>query len=818
MRKILTMLAVALTALTIVGQAQTKTGKITGTVIDGNTKTIESSTITLLKAADSTVVKLSVADKTGKFVFEAIPEGKYLVSISAVGHKKEFSDVIEINAANVTVNLKTIELFPLAKSLDAVVITTKKPLVEQKIDRMVVNVDAAVSNVGTTALEVLEKSPGISVDKDGNISLKGKQGVQIYIDGRPTYLAGADLVNYLTGLSSSQLDQIEIMTNPPAKYEAAGNSGIINIKTKKTKQFGYSGSISSTYSQSRYPRLNESFNFNYRKNKVNLFTNLSYNNRKSFNDIDIQRKFIESSTKEVKSHFDQETKIRDENQSYYAKLGMDYSASKNTTFGFVLTGNINPSKFKSNSDVYISDPNKNLVSRTLANSGNEAKWKSFTSNLNFRHVFDSTGKELTADFDYLNYGRANSTFLINAYYDPSGLPFMKADTLYGNLPQDINIRTAKFDYLHPLKNGAKFEAGVKTSFVTTDNDAIYDSLNYGVRVRDIGRSNHFKYEENVNAIYVNYSRPISKKIFGQFGLRAENTNAKGNQLTTGENFKRNYTQLFPTAYFMYKANEKNSFGLNYGRRINRPNYEDLNPFLEFLDKYTFEKGNPNLKPQFSHNIELSHTYKGFLTTTLNYTKTTDIINEVLEQFPDKNETAIKKENIAEQQQFGIAVNAGGEIKKWWSANLYANVYNNKFEGIINGGFESISASTGQFNLSNQFKFGKTWGAELSGFYRTPGIDGVFRINGFGMLNLGVSKQVLKGKGALRFSVRDVLYSQKINGTIKYGNIDAAFQQARDSRVFSLNFSYRFNKGKVNSQKRKTGGASDEQDRINTGGN
>jgi len=797
MRKILTMLTVALSALTLTSQAQTKTGKITGTVIDGNTKTIESATITLLKAADSTVVKISVADKTGKYVFEAIPDGKYLVSISAVGHAKGFSELVEINSINTSVNLKTIELIPQAKSLNAVVITTKKPLIEQKVDRMIVNVDATVTNVGTTALEVLEKSPGISVDKDGNISLKGKQGVQIYIDGRPTYLAGADLVNYLTSLNSSQLEQIEIMTNPPAKYEASGNSGIINIKTKKTKQFGYNGSISSTYSQGR---------------------NLSYNSNQNFNDIKIQRKFIETSTKEVTSHFDQETKLKNENQSYYAKLGMDYSVSKKTTIGFVLTGNINPSEFKSNSDVYIYDPNRNLLSRTLANSGNNTKWKSYTTNLNFRHVFDSSGKELTADVDFLNYGRKNSNSLINAYYDPFGIPYMKADTLYGNLPQDIDIRTAKFDYLHPLKNGAKFEAGVKTSFVTTDNDAIYDSLNYGIRVRDVNRSNHFKYDENVNAVYVNYSRPLSKKIFGQFGLRAENTNAKGNQLTTGEKFKRNYTQLFPTAYFMYTANEKNSFGLNYGRRINRPNYEDLNPFLEFLDRYTYEKGNPNLRPQFSHNIELSHTYKGFITTTLNYTNTTDIINEVLEQFPDKNETAIKKENIAKQQQFGIAVNAGGEINKWWSANLYANVYNNKFEGIINGGFETISASTGQFNLSNQFKFGKTWGAELSGIYRTPGIDGVFRIGGFGMMNLGVSRQVLKGKGALRFSVRDVLWSQKIGGTIKYGNIDAAFQQVRDSRVFSLNFTYRFNKGKVNSQKRKTGGAGDEQDRINTGGN
>lgn len=818
MRKILIMLAVGLVSLTASSQSQTSTGKIQGTVIDGSTKTIESATITLLNAVDSSVVKLSVADKTGKYVFEIVPYGKYIVSISAVGHLKGYSELVEINAVNQLVNLKTIELIPQAKSLSAVVITTKKPLIEQKIDRMVVNVDASVTNVGTTALEVLEKSPGISVDKDGNISLKGKQGVQIYIDGRPTYLGGADLANYLTSLSSSQLDQIEIMTNPPAKYEASGNSGIINIKTKKTKQFGYSGSISSTYSQSRYPRPSQSVNFNYRKNKVNLFTTLGYNNRKSFNDIDIQRKFIESSTKEIKSHFDQETKIRDHRQSYNAKLGLDYSISKKTILGVVMTGSINPSNFRSNSDVNISDAGNILLSRTLANSGNDTKWQSFTTNLNLRHVFDSTGKEFSADVDYLNYKRTNSNHLINAYFDPMGQPMQKADTLYGNLPQDITVRTAKFDYTHPLKKGAKFEAGLKTSFVSTDNDAIYDSLNYGVRVRDIGRSNHFMYEENVNAAYVNFSKPLSKKIFGQFGVRVENTNAKGVQLTTGEKFNRNYTQLFPTAYLQFKANEKNSYGLNYGRRINRPDYEDLNPFIEFLDRYTYERGNPNLKPQFSHNIELNHTYKGFLTTTLNYTRTTDIINEVLEQFPDKNETAIKKENIARQRQYGLAVNAGGQIKKWWSANLYANVYNNLFEGMINGGFEKISATTGQFNVSNQFKIGKTWGAELSGFYRTPGIDGVFRIGSFGMMNLGVSKQVLKGKGSLRFSVRDVLYSQQIDGTIKYGNIDAAFQQARDSRVFSLNFSYRFSKGKVNAQKRKTGGAGDEQNRINTGDN
>lgn len=819
MRKILIMLTVVLTTLSFVSYAQVKNGKIIGTVIDGNTKTIESATITLLRAKDSSVVKMSVADKTGKYEFDAVSEGKYLVSISAVGHNKGFSETFDISSTNSLVTLKTIELVPKPKSMSEVTVTAKKPLVEQKLDRMVVNVEASVTNVGATALEVLEKSPGITVDKDGNISLKGKQGVQVYIDGRPSYLGGNDLANYLRTMNASQLDQIEIMTNPPAKYDAAGNSGIINIKTKKTKQFGYSGSISSTWSQGRYAKVSESVNFNYRKNKVNLFTNIGYSNRKNFQNLDIQRKFIDASTKEIRSHFDQLGRLNDGGESLNGKLGLDFYATKKTTIGAVVNGFYNPGYFNSRSDVAISDVNNVLLSRTLSATSNDRKWKHLGANVNFRHVFDSTGKELTMDADFLTYNSTNAQDLFNGYYKPDGSPFSKPDTLLGSLPQKIKIYTAKADYLHPLKNNAKFEAGIKTSFVETDNNAVYDSLNNGIRVRDIGRTNHFIYEENVNAAYINYSRPLSKKISAQLGLRLEHTNAKGNQVITGEKFSRNYVQLFPTAYLQYNLNEKNSFVLNYGRRIERPDYEDLNPFITFLDKYTFEQGNPNLSPQFAHNIELSHTYKGFLTTTLNYNNTTDIIEEVLEQNTDKNETFVKKSNIASRKQYGISVNAGGQIKKWWMANLWTNVYNNHYKGVVNGDNISLGATTAQVNLSNQFKFNKGWSAELSGFYTSPMTEGVFQIKGFGKVDMGITKQILKGKGTLRLSGRDIFLTQKINGTSRFSNIDAAFQQRRDSRQVALGFTYRFSKGKMNGgSKRKTGGADDEKNRVKTGEN
>lgn len=827
MRKMMILLTVL--TFSIVSHAQNRVGKITGSVIDGNTKTIESATITLLRAKDSSIAKMSVADKTGKFVFEGVPEGKYMVSISAVGHTKGFSETIEITEANPSVTLKTVEIVPMAKNLGEATVTAKKPLIEQKLDRTIINVEASITNVGNSALEVLEKSPGITVDKDGNISLKGKQGVVVMIDGRPSYLNGADLANMLRSMSASQLDQIEIMTNPPAKYDASGNSGVINIKTKKNKQFGYNGSFTSTYTQGRYPRFGESFNFNYRNGKVNVFTNLSYNRNHRGEDLYITRNMRDATTKNIVSIFDQTSHMGNQSYFYNAKAGLDYSMNKKTTIGFVLSGYYNPSTWKSNTITFINEPTGELRSQTNTFTKNDEKWKNFSGNFNLRHIFDSTGQEITSDLDYIQYRSTSKQPLYAFDYDKFGVPTGTPDTLLGNLPQDITIYSGKIDYSKPLKKGAKFEAGVKSSYVETDNNAVYENMFNNTAVLDSGRSNHFIYTENINAAYINYSRPLGKKWSGQFGLRMENTNANGNSkgfvynssqnkfVPFVETFKRNYTQLFPTAYFQYTANEKNSFVINYGRRVNRPDYSDLNPFIHFLDKYTFEQGNPNLKPQFSHNVELSHTYKGFLTTTLNYSATTDIIQQVLEQNELTSETFIKKANIATRNQVGIAISAYKEITKWWSGSVYLNVANNRFKGVVNNENISIGISGLTFQSQQQFKWGKGWGAELSGFYRTKGLEGVIFIEPIAQINAGFSKQILKNKASIRLNVRDIFAGGVFKGYSKYSNVDARFKDVNDSRAVSLSFTWRFNKGKLKANSgKKEGGASDEQERVKTG--
>jgi hypothetical protein len=793
---------------------QAQNGKVSGTIKSGTEKVLAGATISLLKAKDSGIVKVNVAGKDGRYEFDNLANGKYLVSATATEHGNGFSPVVEITETNPIVILKVIELALQVKSLNAVTVTAKRPLIEQKIDRTVVNVEASITNTGSNALEVLEKSPGISVDKDGNISLKGKEGVIVLVDGRQTYLSGQDLANYLRNMNASTMDQIEIMTNPPAKYDAAGNSGIINIKTKKNRQMGYNGSISAGYSQGRYPKFNEGLNFNYRKNKVNLFTNLSHNYGENFNNLTIQRNFRDKGTKALLSHFNQDARNEGVFRGYNAKLGMDYFPSKKTTLGVVFTGFLNDRSSNNTNLTYISDQNAEPESQSRARLTNEQQWKNFSTNINFRQALDTIGSELTADLDYSQYSSRNNPVMINSYFDALGNPTFAADTLLGGLPQDIKIYSGRIDYLKTLKKGARFEAGVKSSYVKTDNNAVYDSVINGQLVHDFNRSNYFIYEENINAAYANLNHPINKKWGAQLGLRLENTNAKGYQVTTGEEFNRNYTQLFPTAYLQYQHNKKNTYVLNYGRRIRRPDYQSLNPFINFIDRYTYSKGNPNLKPQFSHNIELSHSYQSFITTTLNYSRTTDIIQNVLEQDEIKNETFIRKANIAKQRQYGISFNTNIPITKWWRSNIYVNGFNNKFDGIVNDTFVSISATTLNLNGSQQFNFAKTWTAEISGFFRTGALEGVIRTKPFGAVSLGIGKQIMKNKGTIRLNVRDVFYTQKFRGVSKYSNVDAAFQERGDSRVVGINFSYRFTKGKINGQpKRRAGSASEEQNRV-----
>jgi iron complex outermembrane receptor protein len=817
------------TLLTLIGslisQAQTEKARINGSVIDGSQKTVESASIALLRAKDSSIVKYSVADKDGKFGFENISDGKYLVSITAIGHQNGYSESFEISERNQSIQLKTIELIPLAKSMNNVTITAKRPFIEQKIDKMIINVESSITSAGSSALDVLEKSPGVTVDKDGNISLKGKQSVMVMMDGKPAYLSGTDLVNYLRSLPSSAIDQIEIMTNPSAKYDAAGNSGIINIKSKKNRQVGFNGNVTLGYQQGKYWGSNNSLNLNYRIGKVNLFANASTNKGNRFQTLSILRQFKDATTKDIDAVFEQQTRMRNENQFSNLKIGADYFVTKKTTLGFVTSGFINPGKFSSKSTSYLKNASRIVDSILYAESNQKQTWKNGSLNLNFRHEFDSTGREITSDFDYVTYRSGSTQNFSNTTYNPNWVE-RNIENLRGDLPVNVDIYSAKVDYTQALGKQAKLEAGIKTSYVNTNNHANYFSeLNGGEEV-DYSKTNHFLYKENINAAYVSVNRQY-KKLGAQIGFRYENTsysaNQYGNPTKKDSAFKKNYGNLFPTVFLSYTVNKNNQFAVSFGRRIDRPAYQDLNPFLFFLDKFTYESGNPFIKPQYTNNAEVSHTYKNFLTTTINYSRTIDYMNETFSQEKVNGDTTyatiVRHGNIGKRDAAGIAISAQVPVTKWWNASIYTNYNYNKFKGRLNGNGEyiDIAASNLLFNVSNQFKFNKGWSAELSGFYRTKGVEGQIIIQPLGQLSAGIGKQVLKTKGTLRLNVRDLLYTNIATGDINFENTLAHFVNTRDSRVASLSFTYRFGKPiKGMQQRKKIGGAEDEQNRVKVG--
>lgn len=814
MKKILSLL----TALLSLGFVQAQTiGNITGTVSDQQ-KPIESATVALLRSSDSAVIKKGATDNAGRFSIQQNESGEYMVSIQFVGFNTYYSERFTISENSTIYQVKSIVLAAVSQQLSNVVVVSKKPFIEQKLDKTIVNVEASPTNVGLTALDVLEKSPGISIDKDGNVSLKGKQGVLILLDGKPTYLGGQDLANLLKNMPSANLDQIEIMTNPPAKYDAAGNSGVINIKTKKSKIKGFNGSVTVGAGMGIRPKANESVNLNYRTGKVNVFGNYSYSLNKNERQLDLTRNFVHQETGTLESVFKQQTIMNRNYQSHNYKIGMDYYATKKTTVGFVVNGYYNPGEWDNTNTTNIFDGNNNLLNVTLSDANATEKWKNIGTNLNFRHSFDTAGTELTGDFDYIHYNSDVSQLFNNFFFNNTGGKTNPDETLRGILPSDINIYSGKLDFTKTLKGDIKLEAGLKSSIVKTDNNAQYDNYINDEWQVDSGRTNHFIYKENINAAYVNLNKQLNKKWSVQTGLRLENTSSNGNQLTTGETFERNYTQLFPTAYLGYTMNEKNSFSLSYGRRIERPDYGDLNPFYYFLDKYTYQVGNPYLKPQFANNIELGHSFKGILNTTLSYNRTNNVMAEILEQVDSTFTSYVKQGNIAKNNTLGLSANANFPVTKWWRTNIYAQVINSRYKGFVNNGDIDVSNTGFMTNISNQFQLKKGWNLELSGFYRSKMIEGTLVAQPMGVVNFAVAKNMLKNKGTIKVNFRDFLDIQQFRGYSKYQNVDVTIRNQWDNRVVNVSFTYRFSKGKTGGPQRRNSGAEDEQNRVKGGGN
>lgn len=810
MRKLIILITTILLSVTAIAQ----TGKITGTL--SGKKELTGTVISLLKAKDSVLIKTTLSEADGSFEFIQLKEGAYIISVSHIGYTKYYSEPVTISSVNNSIQLQSIILTEAIKDLQEIKVTAKKPFVERKIDRVVVNPDVLIGNAGATSLEVLEKAPGVMVDVNGNISLKGKQGVMVFIDDKPTYLSAQDLANYLRSLPAGSIETIELMTNPPAKYDAAGSAGVINIRLKKNTVKGVNGALNLSYGQGRYHRTNNSLNLNYRINKFNFFTNLSWNQNNSYQDLTINRYYF-TPDGVYSSGFTQNSYIKRENEGTNLRVGADYYINKKTTAGIVLAGFINTTYSPITNNAKVLDNNNNPAILVAATNPAKRKWKNGSINLNYGYKIDNKGKEINANVDYIQYDGRVSQNLTSSNFTP-GNTLLSKSILASSLPATINIQTAKVDYTNPLAKGAKLEAGIKTSFVNTDNIADFFDVVNNASVPNYEFSNRFQYKENINAAYFNYSKDW-KQFSIQTGLRMENTNITGNQFGNptqkDSNFTRNYTNLFPTVYLQYRADslQKHVFGFSIGRRINRPNYQDMNPFTYPLDRFTYYAGNPFLQPTLAYSFEISHTYKNKITTSVEYS----IVNNLIQETNEQRGTIFysRPGNFGRQTVYGIDVNATLQPAKWWTFILYTELKNMGYKALVYGQVLDENRFYWFVGPTNQFTITKNLSAELAGTYQTRILAAQFLTIAVWQMRAGLSQKIMKGKGSLRLNVSDLFFTNQPGGDIRnIANSKASWLSILDSRVVTLAFSYRFAKGKALNA-RKSGGSDDEKGRVKT---
>lgn len=779
---------------------------ITGAVKDPSGKPLKAVTVSMFHAKDSSLLRTAISDADGKYELQA-PDTAYLLLFSMTGFSDQYSRVYALNEqpeANTALSIAS-------KSLQEVTVIAKKPLIEIRADKTIFNVENSINATGSNALELLQKSPGVRVDNNENIGMKGKNGVKVYIDGKMSQLDSKDLAAYLKSINSADVEAIEMISNPSAKYDASGNAGIINIRLKKNKKYGTNGSVNLGLVQGFTPKGNGSINLNYRDKKINVFGNAGVYVGRYRNVQEIYR--IQNDT-----IYDQKALSYNYNHNYSGKAGADFFIDKKNTLGVMASVNIGDGEWINDSRTLVSYQPTGAYAKTLNATNNvPGKRTNFNSNLNYRYV-DTTGKEINADADYGFFRGTGRSYQPNFYTDANG------GTLYdvinrNNTPTNIDIYTVKADVEMPKWKG-KFGYGAKSAYVKTENAFEFFTDQNGVPVKNLQRSNSFKYTENVNAAYVNYSRTLTKKWNMQLGLRAEQTNSEGDLtrddgiVQADNNIKRSYIDFFPSGAFTYTLNEKNTLNITYSRRIDRPSYQDLNPFENKLDELTYEKGNAFLKPQYTDNIELSHIFKGIITTSVSYSNVKDYRAQILDT--TGNATYVQQRNIANQKIYSFNIGSSLPINKWWSG--YANFYVNhqQFTGAFTNQDVDLSVNSYGGYLQNTFQLGKDYTAEISGWFNGPGLDGTIRSKAMGTADIGFQKQFMKKKATVKVSYTDLFHTGQWRGYSDFAGLYARLNGRWESQTFRVNFTYRFGSNQVASSRQRQTGLETEANRIKGG--
>nr|WP_294860349.1 outer membrane beta-barrel protein [uncultured Fluviicola sp.] len=783
---------------------------VKGTVSDTKSQAVEDAVL-FIYSTDSTLLSMAVSEKDGHFEADVLPVDSVFIRLTHENFTEFTTPVLALSKTS-DMNL-SFQNQP--KEVEEVTITATKPMIERKPGMMVLNVEQSLSATGSSAFEILEKSPGVSISSTDNISLNGKSGIIVQIDGKAQPMSGTDLANFLRGIPSSAIDKIELISNPSAKYDAAG-SAIINIRLKKDTRLGTNGTVTTSYGQGIYPKAGAGISLNHRNKKVNVFASYNYAYRKGFNRLVLERRFYNQDT--FTGAYLQDNNLRFPVSNHSARFGMDFQLNKRNALGFVVNGMSNTFTIDgiNQSDVQIQE-NVNASRFTTTNDRKE-KWFNGSANLNYKHVLDSMGSEITADLDYAVYQNQNNQRFNTSYYGLDGIPFKDSYILTGDLKGNLAIHAAKVD-LHQALNAKNFlDAGLKSSYVVADNDLKFYDRSNGTPVYDTTKSNHYVYQETIGAGYLTWNYEGKKWSF-QLGTRGEYTHVKGTQKASNSVSDTGYFQFFPTAYLGFNPVGKHHFELSMNRRIDRPSYDQLNPFKFYLDPSTYKEGNPYLRPQTTYTFELGYSFKNVLFVNAGIATTKNNITEVIAPLTqNQNVTVQTNVNLKRADLVYANISAPVQVTKWWNSINNVNAYVALYSGnVAQTNLKNRGSGVLILSTVNTFTLKKDWSIEWNASYHTPEIYAFDHIKEIWHTGIGVQKKILQSRGVIKFAWTDMFYTNYIRANVSFTNYKEYFDVKRDTRVATMSFTYKFGKTSVAGSRRRGTGADDLKGRVNTGG-
>jgi len=764
---------------------------INGKLTDTLQAPIPFNAIGLIQVNDSSIIKGVMTDENGNYCFENIQKGHYQLKISAIGYDVYYSSQFVYDSLSI-VTLPTITLKANAINLNEISVAAQKKTIEYKNGNVIVNIEGTALAMGNTAYDLLSRLPGVTVS-DGNVSIQGKTGVKILIDGKLQQVSGQQLMNILKSMNSAQIDKMEVLKKPPVKYDAAGTGGMINIKTNKLKLVGFSGSVFGNFSQGYYGNPSGGFTLNYKGRKVNFFSGFTANKEWRYVTEKFNNTFNYNNTETtLQSSYINKELCHSETYN----LGADWFINKSNSVGVKMNGAFGMANLVNVSTVNFSDTTQGYKTQFL-NSNKPNPWIYPEFNINAEHLFDTLGTALRFSADYKPYWDIYAANFNNRYLNTNNNDVIAPSVFKTSNTLKFTNSSALLDFEKEFKKELKLETGIKHSYQEMNSDYYfqYQNTTTGDYRFDSSLTDVFNYKQNISAGYINLNKQYKKFSF-QAGVRGENTIINTLSKSNGSGFSRQYFNLFPLASIDYKKSDNHNFSLSYNKRVNRPDYNLFNPFTTFLNTLTTHKGNPYLKPEYSHDLSFTHSYKSWLHNTINYTR----IYNAFMGYNSQNDSTKSYVNTVANLKWADIYTYGASVQKdifkWWTVNVNATLFHINAKGSINELPYTISTVAFSADLYSRISLKKGYSIELSGFYLSPFLEGIYYTKARSAVNVAFKKAFFSDKLSVALAFNDIFWGEIRNTKTNYQNLNMTGIQTYDTRRINISINYNFGKLKV----------------------